>query len=32
VSEAALAAAVDAARAAGRVALKYDNAAFEIVL
>ena len=32
MSEAALAAAVDAARAAGRVALKYYNAGFEIVL
>jgi histidinol-phosphatase len=32
VSEAALAAAVDAARAAGRVAMKYYNAGFEITL
>src|SRR5436309_629703 len=32
VSDAALAAAVDAARAAGRVALKYYNAGFEIAL
>ena len=32
MSEAALAAAVDAARAAGRVALKYYSAGFEITL